>query len=171
MTQNLRRMTDSDLEQVFEWRNHPDVSRFMYTDHKITLNEHRQWFLTASKNAAVNLLIFELDGASSGFVNITRSRCSAVADWGFYISPDAPKGAGRELGYAALTHGFSALGLHKICGEAIEFNERSIAFHHALGFKQEGRLRDQHRKSQRFYDVICFGLLAREWRPNTKEQD
>lgn len=164
----LRPMTETDLEQVLHWRNHPEVRRYMYTTHEIGLDEHRKWFGQASMNPAVDLMIYEVEGQGVGFVNITRTRSPDVADWGFYLAPDAPRGTGRSLGNQALSNAFGPLGLHKICGQALGFNERSIAFHKALGFTQEGRLRDQHFDGTEFHDVVCFGLLKHEWHTKIK---
>lgn len=165
----LRPMIESDLEQVLRWRNHIEVRRYMYTAHKIQLKEHRKWFFDASNNIAKELLIYEQEGKAQGFVNITRTRCAEVADWGFYMAPNAPKGTGRELGKQALNYAFTQLGLHKVCGQALGFNERSIAFHKRLGFVEEGRLRDQHFDGNQFHDVVCFGLLNREWQAQVKD--
>jgi len=165
----LRPMTDLDLEQVLAWRNHPEVRRYMYTTHEIGLDEHRAWFARASENSAVHLLIYEHQGRASGFVNITFGRSPKVADWGFYLSPDAARGTGRSLGKEALKYAFEQLCLHKVCGQALGFNERSIAFHKALGFAEEGRLRDQHFDGAEYHDVVCFGLLDHEWQSQVKE--
>lgn len=165
----LRTMTESDLEQVLLWRNHPEVRHYMYTTHEIRLEEHRKWFASASTNSDINLLIYEQDEKAQGFVSIARTRCSQVADWGFYLAPDARKGSGRELGNQALNYAFGQLKLHKVCGQALGFNERSIAFHKALGFTEEGRLREQHFDGSQFHHVVCFGLLNREWQAQAKD--
>lgn len=165
----LRPMTESDLEQVLQWRNHLEVRRYMYTTHKIRLEEHHEWFISSSANPAIELLIYEQEDKAQGFVSITRTRCPEVADWGFYMAPAAPKGSGRELGKQALNYAFAELSLHKVCGQALGFNERSIAFHKRLGFIEEGRLRDQHCDGDQFYDVVCFGLLNREWQAQAKD--
>lgn len=165
--QRLRPMISGDLEQVLAWRNHEDVRRYMYTQHEIALHEHTQWFKRASKDANRHLLIFENDGVPLGFINIHRIAPGGIADWGFYAAPDAPKGTGRVLGQATLHYAFSQIGLHKLCGQALAYNERSIMFHQNLGFQQEGVLREQHFDGQAYHDVVCFGLLAREWQPKS----
>ena len=165
----LRPMTEADLEPVLQWRNHPEVRRYMYTSHEIRLEEHQAWFAGASTNQAIDLLIYEQDDTAQGFVNITRTRCPEVADWGFYLSPNAQKGGGRILGNLALEYAFTQLGLHKLCGQALGFNERSIAFHKALGFIEEGRLREQHFDGNQFHDIVCFGLLNVEWQAPAKD--
>jgi len=167
--QKLRPMTESDLEHVLQWRNHPEVRRYMYTTHEIQLDEHRKWFSAMSDNPAIELLIYEQDDKPLGFVNITRTRCREVADWGFYLAPGAPKGTGRELGKRALNYAFAHMKLHKLCGQALGFNERSILFHKRLGFTEEGRLREQHCDGSQFHDVVCFGLLSRGWLAQVKD--
>lgn len=164
---SIRVMTADDLDNVLNWRNHPEIRRYMYTQHEITIEEHRAWFERASQDPRKHLLVFEVGGIAQGFVNITEQTAPGVADWGFYIAPDAAKGTGRQLGQTALYYAFQSLRLHKVCGQALAFNERSIKFHRGLGFQQEGILRDQHYDGENYHAVICFGLLSTEWQPKT----
>ena len=159
----LRPMQDDDLDMVRQWRNHEDVRRYMYTQHEIGLEEHRRWFSRAQETPGVHLLILEQNGENCGFVNITQIHEGPVSDWSFHLAPNAPKGAGRQLGCASLDYAFCKQGWHKVCGEALEFNEKSIRFHLKLGFLQEGRLREQYYHGGKFYDVLRFGILAKEW--------
>lgn len=162
----IRPMVHADLERVLAWRNHPDVRRYMYTQHEITLDEHQSWFERTLPNPKRQLLIFEVHQQPLGYVNFHETENGGIADWGFYLAPEAPKGSGRQLGRAALNHAFTQLNLHKICGQALAYNDRSIQLHQSLGFEQEGTLRDQHFDGECYHHVICFGLLAHEWRPN-----
>lgn len=159
----VRPMVDADLEQVLQWRNHPEVRRHMYTRHEITLQEHRQWFERCTDDPRKHLLIFEADRVAMGFINFSRSADGGIADWGFYLAPGASRGSGSGLGRTALAHAFGPLQLHKVCGQALATNERSIRFHQKLSFQTEGVLRDQHFDGTRYHDVVCFGLLRREW--------
>ena len=162
----LRSMTRADLELVLSWRNHPDVRRHMYTQHEILLEEHQRWFESVKNDPKKHLLIFEELHRPMGFVHLTETDRGDIADWGFYTAPDAPKGSGRQLGNAALSHAFTQLELHKVFGQVLAYNERSINFHLALGFQQEGILRDQHFDGVRYHHVINFGLLCHDWQPS-----
>lgn len=159
----IRPMREGDLEQVLTWRNHPEVRRFMYTQHEISLDEHAHWFARMSQDPERNLLLFEIDTTPVGFINFHQIARGGIADWGFYTAPDAPKGTGRALGQAALKYAFEEIALRKLCAEALAFNECSIRFHLNLGFQLEGVLREQHFDGQQYHDVVCFGLLASEW--------
>lgn len=159
----VRELTEDDLPIVLAWRNHPEVRNFMLTQHEISLEEHSQWFARVQFDKTRQQLIV-MDGlAPLGFVQFHTVGQRGIADWGFYVRPDAPKGSGTKLGQAALMHGFNVLGLHKVCGQAIESNLASIAFHQKMGFIEEGRLRDQQRIGEQYHTLVCFGLLAKEW--------
>lgn len=160
---HLRRMQADDLEQVLSWRNHVDVRRYMYTQHEITFEEHSQWFTRASQDSNKHLLIFEIERVPLGFINIHQVAEGGIADWGFYAAPKSPKGTGKALGLAALKYAFEDIGLHKLCGQALGHNERSMKFHKSLGFKAEGVLRQQHFDGQNYHDIHCFGILASDW--------
>lgn len=159
----LRRMAQADVLRVLSWRNHPEVRRYMYTQQEIAEADHRRWFEAASQDALRHLLIFEVHGEPLGYVNLTETLHGRFADWGFYLAPNAARGTGSQLGAAVLGYAFDTLGLHKLCGEVLGFNERSAQFHEKLGFLKEGVLRQQHFDGNSYHDVIRYGLLAAEW--------
>lgn len=170
MTENLqiRSMAEEDLTMVLAWRNHPEVRRFMFTQHEISLAEHTQWFMRAVQDNSRRLLIVQEQGSPIGYVHFSNVERGGVADWGFYARPDAPKGTGRKLGTLALDHAFGQLELHKVFGQAIDTNHASIQFHERLGFKREAVLRDQKRVNNQYQTLICFGLLVHEWQAHTQ---
>src|SRR5258706_7426579 len=159
----VRPMVSADLSTVLEWRNHPDVRRNMFTQQDIGLEEHQRWFERSVLDSRRQLFIYEEDGLPLGFVGLTLTQHPNVADWGFYAAPEAPKGTGRAMGRLVLDHAFGALALHKVCGRAIAYNQRSIGYHLAMGFRQEGLLREHHFDGQRYHAVAWFGLLEQEW--------
>jgi UDP-4-amino-4,6-dideoxy-N-acetyl-beta-L-altrosamine N-acetyltransferase len=161
--EQLRLMVASDLEGVLKLRNHPEVRRYMFTQHEISIEEHALWFERASHNQSVRLLIFDVDKVCMGFVQLKKTSEPGVVSWGFYVTPDAPKGMGRRLGNAALSRVFEVENFHKICGQALYYNQPSIDFHKSLGFTQESVLQRQHLIGEKYHDLICFGLNKTEW--------
>lgn len=160
---SIRPVALSDLPTILEWRNHSNVRRFMFTQHDITLQEHTAWFERANQDNTRRLLIVEERQRPIGYVQFSQVRIGGVADWGFYTSPEAPKGTGRKLGVAALNHAFGVLRLYKVRGQVIESNTASIAFHKALGFKKEDVPHEQQYVQGKHHNIIYFGLLRREW--------
>jgi UDP-4-amino-4,6-dideoxy-N-acetyl-beta-L-altrosamine N-acetyltransferase len=160
----IRDVREDDLPMLLAWRNHPQVRSFMLSRHEIDLDEHRIWFEKVSRDPTRCMLIVNDDDGPVGFVQFADVMKGGISDWGFYARPDAPKGTGRKIGGAALDHAFGALGLHKVCGQAVADNKASIALHRALGFIEEGVLRDQKRIDGAYHSLICFGLMEHEWR-------
>jgi UDP-4-amino-4,6-dideoxy-N-acetyl-beta-L-altrosamine N-acetyltransferase len=163
----IRPMQTQDLEMVLAWRNHPAIRQHMLTQHLISLDEHRQWFERANNNAQRKIMLVEHDHIPYGLVHFTGVSPHASVDWGFYVAPDAPKGSGTLLGQSALVFAFKELQVHKLCGQVMEDNAASIRFHERLGFTLEGRLREQILVQSRRHNLLCFGLLRREWLANS----
>lgn len=165
MTQTtlIRRVGQEDLPFLLSWRNDPSVRRFMRNRHRITFEEHSRWFSQADSDATQRLLIVENAGEPIGFVKFTNAEPRGVADWGFYAKPNGVKGNGRILGTMALSYAFTELNLHKVCGQVISANQRSISFHKRLGFAEEGTLREQWLIEREYHSLVCFGILRKEW--------
>ncbi|WP_404418459.1 UDP-4-amino-4,6-dideoxy-N-acetyl-beta-L-altrosamine N-acetyltransferase [Marinospirillum sp.] len=163
MTENLsiRTVVHDDLPLLLAWRNHPDVRRFMYSQHEISQEEHEAWFEKVSQDPNRHLLLYLEHQTPLGFCQFTTYQ--SRAEWGFYLSPDAPPGTGKSLGKAALDFAFLQHQWHKVSGEALSYNQPSIRFHTKLGFTEEGCLREHAKIGESFYDVFCFGLLRSEW--------
>ena len=148
---------------VLSWRNHPDVRRYMFTQHEISPLEHSQWFKKASQDSTLRLLIVQEHDSPLGYVQFSGVEPGGISYWGFYARPNAPKGTGRKLGAAALEHAFGLLQLHKVCGQAIASNHASIRFHESLGFTRDEQLRGYKRVGTHCHSLIGFGLLDKEW--------
>jgi UDP-4-amino-4,6-dideoxy-N-acetyl-beta-L-altrosamine N-acetyltransferase len=160
IARDLRR---DDLSMVLGWRNATSIRAVMFNRREILPDEHIAWFERMSRDEKHRLLIIEDSGGPQGFVQFSDARVGGVSSWGFYARPGAPRGAGRRIGFTALNFAFRNLHVHKVCGEALAFNEASIRLHERLGFTREGVLRHQHQEETSYHDVLCFGLLQSEW--------
>lgn len=164
-------MVLDDLEVVLNWRNHPDVRRHMYTQHEISLSEHRAWFERAEESPREHLLVLESGSVGIGYARIhVQDDVAKRAVWGFYRAPEAPRGTGFQLCERTLEYAFRDLSLHKVSGEVLASNARSIALHRRLGFREEARFRDHQFDGGRYWDSFGFGLLESEWTTNLGAQ-
>lgn len=162
----LRDVRETDREQLMVWRNLPEVSAYMYTDHQISAEEHNAWFDQAMKDPTRRYWIIVCDGEDVGLANAIdidekNSRCY----WAFYISsPNVRgKGVGSFVEYSVLKYVFEELKLNKLCCEVLGFNEAVVNMHQRFGFKQEGILREHITKRDGKHDVVCLGMLRDEW--------
>jgi UDP-4-amino-4,6-dideoxy-N-acetyl-beta-L-altrosamine N-acetyltransferase len=164
LKQTLRLLNEFDLPTIRDWRNHPKISRFMFSQRLIAEDEHQRWFENCLRNPAKQLFIYEVNGLKQGFMQFQeRLAGSGVLEWGFYISPHAEKGVGTSMAALALDKAFGELTAIKVYGEVLEYNVPSIKLHERMQFKLEGVLRQHHLLNDHYFDICCFGLLKSEW--------
>jgi UDP-4-amino-4,6-dideoxy-N-acetyl-beta-L-altrosamine N-acetyltransferase len=162
---NLRPMTESDLDLVLTWRNSKRIRDISYTDHVISIAEHRAWFARTAQDQSSLHFIFEFSGRPIGVVNITKiNQSDKSCTWGFYLGEtDLPKGCGSSMGFFALDFMFTKLDMHTITGEAFAFNGESLTFHKRLGFAEEKRITGGLVKNGVRQDIIIMHLSLDAW--------
>jgi UDP-4-amino-4,6-dideoxy-N-acetyl-beta-L-altrosamine N-acetyltransferase len=163
---SLRDVAPGDQEAIRVWRNHPEVRKHMYTDHEISPDEHRAWFLRILRDPACKYWIIVCDGEDVGLlylydIDTTNRRCY----WGFYTADPGVrgKGVGSFAEFSVLRFVFDHLQLQKLCGEVLASNQTVLNMHKKFGFVQEGLLRRHVLKDGRFADVVCISILREEW--------
>ncbi|MEF9951699.1 MAG: UDP-4-amino-4,6-dideoxy-N-acetyl-beta-L-altrosamine N-acetyltransferase [Clostridium sp.] len=161
-----RLMKEEDLEMVMNWRMMPEITRFMYTDPKITLDRQIIWFNTLKECKGNFLWIIEVDDIPAGVMTITdidykNKRCSPI----FYIAEidkRSLEGALR-IEWSMFEFIFDKLNMNKFNSEVFSFNKGVIRLHQMCGCSIEGVLKDHIFKNDEFYDVTLLGLTKREW--------
>lgn len=71
MSVTLRKVTEGDLEQIMRWRMDPEITRYMNTDPKLTLEGQKKWFAKVQQDPDVSYWIIEIDGTAAGVINYT----------------------------------------------------------------------------------------------------
>lgn len=162
----LRPAAPADSQRLLEWRNQPDVARWMYTDHVISPEEHARWYAAALADPARKYWIIELDGEPVGLANLyDLSPANRKTSWAYYLaSPSVRgKGVGAFVEFWVIEHVFNDLGLDKLCCEVLIENEAVWKIHQSFGFQREALFRHHVWKAGRPLDVVGLGLLAEDW--------
>lgn len=164
-----RKMTEDDLEMVMNWRMMPEITKFMYTDPKLTLEGQKQWFRKLKEDKNNYLWIIEVDGMPVGPMMITEfdlvnKRCAPV----FYIAVKEKRSLelALRLEWSLLEFIFSKLNFNKFVSEVFSFNKGVIRMHQMFGCRIEGVFIDHIMKNDKSYDVTILGLTKKEWESN-----
>lgn len=134
----LRRLRQADIEQVRQWRNDPEVSRFMERREAITAQMQQRWFDGLDSRRQF-FYVIEWQGQDAGVVNLKDLDAHAgTAEGGIYIArPQLRNGfAGLAAMLAMYDFGFERLGLRAIRIHVLADNPRAIRFNQALGFRR-----------------------------------
>jgi UDP-4-amino-4,6-dideoxy-N-acetyl-beta-L-altrosamine N-acetyltransferase len=162
----LRDLAPGDKDTLYEWRNLPQVAHYMTNSHTITPEEHERWFTSLFTNPTRKYWMITYDGADVGVVNLVDiDRQNLRCYWAFYIAAPSMrgKGIGSLVEFEVLRYVFEELGLHKLCGEVLDFNQPVLDLHATFGFVEEGRLRQHIRRGDTWHDMVQIGLLRDEW--------
>ena len=162
----LREIKTVDKEKVREWRNNPEISKYMYSDQHITADEHDKWFNRIINDKTSKYWIIVCDNEDVGLVNLYNiDKQNLRCYWAFYISSSnvRGKGVGSFVEYFVLQYVFDELGFKKLCCEVLGFNESVIRMHKKFGFKEEGLFREHIIKNNKPHNVYCLAILRNEW--------
>lgn len=159
----LRPMLARDLDVVREWRNDPQTRRYMISRHVISREEHQLWFERCAADPSRRLYVLDRNAQPLGFAQLSGVASGGTAEWGFHVAPQAPRGTGTELCSRVLMAAFQKERLYKVLGKTLSSNERSRRLHLRLGFTEEGRVGEQPAAGEEYRDIVCYGILARNF--------
>ncbi|HVY33311.1 MAG TPA: UDP-4-amino-4,6-dideoxy-N-acetyl-beta-L-altrosamine N-acetyltransferase [Caulobacteraceae bacterium] len=162
----LRTLQPDDKDRLLAWRNSPEVSAYMYSDHAISPEEHARWFAGIAGDDRRDYRIIEVDGVPVGLANFYEiDRVQGRASWAFYLADPSVrgKGVGGIVEYLMIERAFGELGLRKLWCEVLASNEAVWKLHQKFGFTVEARFRHHVVKNGEPQDVVGLGLLADEW--------
>lgn len=143
----LRALSRDDIEQVRQWRNHPEIARHMLTNDYISQEQQQRWFASVSQaqDRAYYMICWREVNSGLAYV-ISPSNCSLdkaiELEAGIYFDPKSPL-RGNMLAFAP------ALALNDACFEALpnlqllakvkEDNMAALRFNAALGYREKTR--------------------------------
>lgn len=172
----LRTVVEEDLEMIMNWRMSPEVTKYMYTDPKLTIEDQQNWFKKIMKNRYYEKYwVIELDGGIPvGLMSVNNiDYVNKQASWAYYIAnvEARGKGLGRILECNMYDFVFYTLHLNKLWGEVFEFNQKVIQIHEKFGSRIEGKFVDHIYKDGELHNVIRMAILRREWDIKRNEID
>lgn len=132
----LRDVSEGDRDRLFEWRNLPDVRRWMYTDHVIQRSEHDAWFDAMLVDPTRKYWVILLDDDPVGVVNLVgldpgTSSCS----FGLYIGEQHAIGVGaaRRALEVAVDYAFDQPGIERVTAETLVGNLNAERLYLGIG--------------------------------------
>lgn len=161
----LADLSRDEILRVLAIRNEDGVRRFMYTCHLISEAEHFAWVERTMGDQSVRFYALlrgpEIIGATT-LMSIDRTH--RRAEWGAYLGKAYHgRGLGKAMEVATLDLAFGELGLEKVNGEMLSFNEAALRCHLRLGFVVEGVRRRHILRDGEWVDVTLVGITRENW--------
>lgn len=161
----LRPIESQDKNQLFEWRNRPEVSRNMFTDHSIGADEHSAWFEKAIHDTTRKMWIVQYQDTDVGFLSLYDIKAQKTCDLAIYIGEPGlqGRGIGTAVEYLMLQIAFTELKVNRLCAQVFAFNEAALCIHKKFGFHEQAILPDRYLKSGKPAAVHQLFIEKSEW--------
>jgi RimJ/RimL family protein N-acetyltransferase len=171
MHMELHELQEHDLRHLLQWRNNPEVNRYLTSRHR-TLEEIATWYKQIISDRNALLFGIYCDDALVGYcivegVDLASRKCEVgviIGEpylWG--------QGLGKYAVQRLLRHCFEHLKLHRVLAVIARGNARSERLFQRLGFIHEGTLRDATMIDGKFTDLLCYSMLEDEYRQRTSQ--
>jgi RimJ/RimL family protein N-acetyltransferase len=143
----LKTLTSDQLEMVRSWRNHPEVSRFMFDQQTISPEQQQAWFRKISHDEQCAHYVIYYRQQEMGLIYIhsadnTPLSQSKIIEPGMYLTYTSPY-RGTLLAFSpALTmidYCFDTLRCNHLIARVKHDNQPALRFNQQLGYKEVGR--------------------------------
>lgn len=161
----LRKVKENDLEKIMNWRMQPFITKYMYTDPQLTMEDQKRWYEAIQKNDCKYWVIC-CDRHDIGLFYFYKiDYVNLRGDWGCYIAEQDfnGKGIGKLLLCNIYDYGFNKLNLNKLCCEALEGNVKAISLYKKSGAEIEGIRKEHVIKNGEKLTIVEMAILRSKW--------
>lgn len=165
---NFRKIDQSDLEMIKNWKNQERILKNSRDRRVLTMEDQQKWFQRISRSETDDMYIVVRNGLPIGVCGLGRiNKQDRTAEITYYLgiqtNPAIDVMVGVEVYIFLKRKGFKEYNLNRLYGEAFEFNEGGIKLAYHCGFKKEGIRRQSVFWDGKYWDGIMVGLLAEEY--------
>lgn len=176
MAVTLREICDSDLEMIMAWRMSEDVTKYMNTNPKLTLEGQKKWLASLKGNDRVQNWMIEVDGIPAGLINLSDIDWErGNSSWGYYIGEKELRSLSLaiSLEMSLYDYVFDVLNFKEIHNEVLSLNDGVVKLHLACGCDIVKETKGEVEKEGIAYDVTHLSIEKNKWnliRKNKKYQ-
>lgn len=163
----LRRVTNNDIDDLFELRSNEDVMKYIEIGRALSKNDAVIHFnkieeaLVTNSGISWAISFRENTGKLIGVIGLWRLiKEHYRAEIGYTLHPDFwKKGIMREAIKAVMLYGFSSMKLHSIEAQINPENTASAKLLETMGFIKEGHFKENYFSEGIFSDTIVYSKL------------
>ena len=167
----LRAVERSDLSLFVNWLNDYEVRQFLTLYFPISMAFEEKWYesminSSPEEQPMVIEVITEKGWKPIGNLGLMHvSNIDRDAELGIFIGEKTEwnKGYGRKAIQLLLRYAFMTLNLNRIYLRVFENNLRGINSYRAIGFVEEGRMRQAKFSEGAYLDILLMSVLRSEW--------
>lgn len=167
MSVTLRKILEEDLENIMRWRMAPDITKYMNTDPKLTLEGQKKWFTEIQADSNVRYWMILADGIPAGVINLTGlDRPDGDLGWAYYMGEKRLRSIQTALALemSMYDYVFDILKKHAVYGDVFSLNKGVIQLHKLCGCEIVEEKKSHICKNGVYFDVTFMRMTAERWR-------
>lgn len=159
----LRALSSLYFDNVFRWRNNPEVYKWARQYEPMTHEEFYRWFHNRDEKSIKRYAIC-VNSKCVGVVSLSDiDWVNRRAEFSIFVDPSLKGcGYGKAGLRALLKHAFNVLNLDTVWGESFAGNP-AIEMFKSIGFKEDGRRRAFYYRDGRYIDSFIVSILRSEY--------
>ena len=165
----LRAIEESDLESLHRWANDPAIWPLLAGWHFPTsMQDQRKWYASLSVQSLHQRFAIQAPDVgligTANLVDINWKDRNAFHGMMLGDVDIRGKGYGKDTIMTMMRYAFEELGLERLDGSMIEYNEASLAVYtRKCAWKEEGRQRNYYFRQNRYWDKIIVGVTRTDY--------
>lgn len=166
---NLCPLNVDHVSYIARWKSDSTLAHLLMAIPQVCSLEEAENWIRKNNNSPNQYLRGIINVTDNKIIGVARlmfiDKLNGNAKVGLYLGDIAFRGKGfgemalRQL----LVVAFTELNLHRVFLEVMDENIGAIRLYQKVGFKQEGYLIEHYQSNGKFYNVIIFGLLKRNY--------
>lgn len=167
MSVTLRAIEEKDLELIMGWRMDEEITRYMNTNPKLTLEGQRKWFAKVSADPDVRYWMILVDGEPAGVINLTGlTNPEGDLGWAYYMGERRLRSIKTALALemSMYDYVFDVLGKRAVYSDVFTLNKGVIQLHKLCGCEVVEEKKNYVCKEGIFYDVTFLRMTDVIWR-------
>lgn len=166
MSVTLRGIREDDLENIMNWRMDPDITRYMNTNPKLTLEGQKVWLASIRQNPDVRYWVIEVNGEPAGVINLTGlTKEDGNLGWAYYMGEKRLRSIQTALALEMSMYDYALLTLGKqaVYSDVFTLNAGVIQLHRLCGCEVVEERKQAVLKEGVYYDVTYMRMTAECW--------
>lgn len=162
----LRKIEESDLENIMNWRMDEDITRYMNTNPKLTLEGQKKWLASIRENPDVKYWLIMVDGQDAGVISISGlQNPEGNLGWAYYVGEKKLRSIKTALALEMSLYDyiFDVLDKNALYGDIFTLNQGVIKLHLLCGSEIVEEKRNHVCKEGVYYDVTFMRMTKERW--------
>lgn len=162
----LRPIEEADLEDIMRWRMAEDITRYMNTNPKLTLEGQLKWLKSIRENSDVRYWIILVNGCRAGVINITGlDKEDGNLGWAYYVGEQKLRSMKLALALEMSMYDYCLCDLKRnaVYSDVFSLNKGVIALHKMCGCEIVEEKKAHVLKEGVYYDVTYMRMTASMW--------